>query len=115
MCACAKSESASSLKERETDRETERERRVGRREVVGWGVLADGAWDGRGADMRLAITPGPTVHWLFRSHDLPSKLSAIASRLCDRRSRTVKHVYVSPLLRNFAVVSAVLLVPNFIL
>ena len=22
-------------------------------------------------DMRLAIAPGPTIHWLFRSHDLP--------------------------------------------
>ena len=31
--------------------------------------------------MRLAIAPGPTVHWLFRSHDLPSKFSAIASRM----------------------------------
>ena len=22
-------------------------------------------------DVRLAIAPGPTIHWLFRSHDLP--------------------------------------------
>ena len=82
------------ISERETDRQRnrERERRIGRREVVGWDVVADGAWDGRGADMRLAIAPGPTVHWLFRSHDLPSKLSAIASRLCDRCSSAVKHV-----------------------
>ena len=28
-------------------------------------------------DMRLAIAPGPTVHWLFRSHDLPSKYRPI--------------------------------------
>ena len=34
-------------------------------------------------DMRLAITPGPTVHWLFRSHDLPSKFSAIAACVMD--------------------------------
>jgi len=27
--------------------------------------------------MRLAIAPGPTVHWLFRSHDLPSKYRSI--------------------------------------
>ena len=49
--------------------------------------------------MRLAIAPGPTVHWLFRSHDLPSKFSAIASRMCNRRNRAVKHMYVNPLLR----------------
>ena len=28
--------------------------------------------------MRLATAPGPTVHWLFRSHDLPSELSTVA-------------------------------------
>jgi len=66
-------------------------------------------------NMRLAITPWRTVHWLFRSHDLPSKFSPIASCLCDRCNRAVKHMHVSPLLRNFVVVSAVLLVPNFIL
>ena len=66
-------------------------------------------------DMRLAIAPGPTSHWLFRSHVSLSKFSAIASRLFDRRNRAVKHMHVSLLLRNFVVVSAVLLVPNFIL
>ena len=65
--------------------------------------------------MRLAITPWWTVHWLFRSHDLPSKFSPIASCLCDRCNRAVKHMHVSPLLRNFVVVSAVLLVSNFVL
>ena len=35
----------------------------------------------RSLDMRRTIAPGPTVHWLFRSHDLPSKFSAIASRI----------------------------------
>ena len=34
-------------------------------------------------DMRLAIAPGLTIHWLLRSHDLPCKFSAIAIRLCD--------------------------------
>ena len=63
--------------------------------------------------MRLDITPGPTVHWLFRSHDLPSNFSATASRLCDRRNGAVKHMHVSPLLRNCAAVSSALLVPNF--
>ena len=28
-------------------------------------------------DMRRTIAPEPTVHWLFRSHDLPSKFSAV--------------------------------------
>ena len=28
--------------------------------------------------MRLAIAPGPTVHWLFRSHDLHSKYRSIS-------------------------------------
>ena len=28
--------------------------------------------------MRLAIAPGPTIHWLFRSYDLFSKFSAMA-------------------------------------
>ena len=66
--------------------------------------------------MRLAIAPGPTVHWLFRSRDLPSRFSAMASRMCGtgRRNRAVKHMYVSPLLTIVVVVSAVLLVPNFI-
>jgi len=27
--------------------------------------------------MRLAIAPGPTVHRLFRSHDLPSKYRSV--------------------------------------
>ena len=49
---------------------------------------------------------------LFRSHDLPSKFSAITSRMCDRRNRAMKHMYVSPLLKTFFVVSAV--VPDFI-
>ena len=57
--------------------------------------------------MRLVIAPGPAVHWLLRSHDTLSKFSAIASRMCDRRNREVKHKYVSPLLRTFFVVSAV--------
>ena len=35
--------------------------------------------------MQLAIAPGPTVHWLFRSHDLPSKYRSI---LCS----SVPHV-----------------------
>ena len=65
--------------------------------------------------MRLDIIPGPTLHWLFRSYDLPSNFSAIASRLCDRRNRAVKHMHVSPLLRNCVAVSSALLVPNFIL
>ena len=65
--------------------------------------------------MRLAIAPGPTVDWLARSHDVPSKFSAIASRLCERCNRAVKHMHVSLLLRNFVAVSAVLLVRNFIL
>ena len=62
--------------------------------------------------MRPAIAPGPTVHWLFRSHDLPSKFSPIVSRMCDRRNRAVKDIYVSPLLETFFVVSAI--VPDFI-
>ena len=56
-----------------------------------------------GKDMLLAIAPGPTAHWLFRSHDVPSKFSAIASRICGRRNRAVKHMRVSPLLRSFVV------------
>ena len=28
-------------------------------------------------DMRLAIAPGPTVHWLFRSHDLSTTFRSI--------------------------------------
>ena len=59
------------------------------------------------ARARLNIAPGPTVHWLFRSNDLPSKFSAIASRLCDTRNRAVKHMNASPLLRKCVVVSAV--------
>ena len=53
-----------------------------------------GAFFGRGGvfDMRLAIAPGQIVHWLFRSHDLPSKFSVLASRLCDRRNRAMKHM-----------------------
>ena len=39
--------------------------------------------------MWLAIAPGPTIRWLFRSHDLPSKFSAITSRLY----RVVKHMH----------------------
>ena len=62
--------------------------------------------------MRLAVAPGPIARWLFRSHDLPSKFSAIASRMYDRRNRAVKYMFVSPLLRTFCVVSAVL-VPNY--
>ena len=56
-------------------------------------------------NMRLAIPPGPTVHWLFRSHNLPSKFSAIArcacsswlriteicSSLCDRTTALISH------------------------
>ena len=59
--------------------------------------------------MRPAIAPGPTVHWLFRSHDLPSKFSQIVSRMCDRRNRAVKHTHVSPLLRKNFVVSVFIL------
>ena len=64
-------------------------------------------------DMRLVIAPGPTVHWLFKSHELPSNLNAIASRMCNRRNREVKHMYVSPfnVENNVFVVSAVPLVP----
>ena len=65
--------------------------------------------------MRLAIAPGPTIDWLLRSHDLPSKFSAIARRICGRCNRAVKHMHASPMLRNFVVVAAGLLVPNFIL
>ena len=53
--------------------------------------------------MRIAIAPGSAVHWLFRSHDLPSKFSAVAIRMCGTRNRAVKHMHVRP---------AVLLVPN---
>ena len=35
--------------------------------------------------MRLATAPGPTVHWLFRSHDLPTKYRSI-------RCSSVAHV-----------------------
>ena len=45
-------------------------------------------------DMRLAIAQGPTSHWLFRSHVSPSKFSAIASHMCGRRNRAVKHMHV---------------------
>ena len=36
--------------------------------------------------MRLAIAPGPTVHWLFRSHDLLSKYRSL-------QCSSVAHVY----------------------
>ena len=46
--------------------------------LTGWGNKR--IKDGSNADdyidwhyIRLVIAPGPTVHWLFRSHDLPSK------------------------------------------
>ena len=68
--------------------------------------LRQGSNNATKAQLRLAIAPGPTVHWLFKSHDLPSKFSAIASRLCDRLNREVKHVHPSPLSRKFVVVSA---------
>ena len=48
---------------------------------VGWSMI--GGWDvghlqGRDKlDMWLAITPEPTVYWLFRTHDLPSKYRSI--------------------------------------
>ena len=78
-------------------------------------VMCAGRHTSMSDKMPLAMAPGPTAHWLFRSHDLPSKFTAIASRICGRRNRAVEHMHVSPLLRNFVGVSAVLLVPNFIL
>ena len=44
----------------------------------------------------LAITPGPTVHWLFRSHDLPSKFSMIASGMCDRLANKEMNADLDP-------------------
>ena len=62
-------------------------------------VVPVGSW----IHILLAIAAGPTAHWLCRTHGLASKLSTIASRMCGRRNRAVKHVHVSPLLRRFVV------------
>ena len=62
-------------------------------------------------DMQLAIAPGLTIHWLFKSHDLPSKFGTIASRMCDtnkrydtnKRNREMKHNVCNPVVENIFV------------